>query len=151
MTNKIEHLKAWSAAVNANPLSPTNANYFSDNFQNLDKDGKVVMNKEMYIGMSQLVHTAFKDFKEVWDDLREEGDSVIASFHFEGTQTGDLDLSALGLGVIPASGKKIVWPVASAKFTFENDKLASIQEITGGTEWFLAPLGVKMPSAESTS
>jgi hypothetical protein len=83
----------------------------------------------------------------VFSDLREEGDSVIASFHFEGTFTSDFDLSAMGMGVVPVTGKKIVWPEASAKFNIKGDKTVSIQEITGGMEWFLAPLGVKLPSA----
>jgi hypothetical protein len=40
--------------------------------------------------------------------LREESDFVIMSGHFEGTHTSDLDLSAMDIGIIPASVKKIV-------------------------------------------
>jgi len=99
------------------------------------------MNKEAFIGMGLLIAAAFKDIKGVYSDLREEGDGVIMNFHFEGTHTGDLDLSAMGLGVIPASGKMIVWPEVSAKYMVEGDKIIANQDITAGTEWFLAPLG----------
>jgi len=79
--------------------------YLSDDFQSLDKDGNVVENKEAQVGLTQLLVAAFEDFKSVYSDVREEGDSVIVSYHFEGMHTGDLDLSAMGLGIIPASGK----------------------------------------------
>jgi hypothetical protein len=95
------------------------------------------------------VVTTLTTFKAVYSDLREEGDSVIVSYHFEGTHTGDFDLSAIGLGVIPASGKKIIWPEASSYFKIEGDKIVSIKPYgdSGGMESFLAPLGVTLPSA----
>jgi predicted ester cyclase len=123
--------------------------YYADDFHSLDKDGNVVMNKEAYIGMVKLIFTAFKDFNYVLNDLREEGDNIIASGHFEGTHTGDFDLSAMGVGVIPASGKKIVWPEASNAFKIEGDQIVSIQPVgdSGGMEAFFAALGVKAPAA----
>jgi hypothetical protein len=125
-----------------------NMTYLSDDFQNLDQDGNVIMDKEAYIGMTQLLSAALKDFKAVYSDVREEGESVIVSYHFEGTHTSDLDLSAMGMGVVPASGKKIVWPEASSEFKIEGDKIVSIKPYgdSGGMESFLAPLGVTLPS-----
>ena len=150
MTSKSDVIKAYYDAAWANPPSSVveavNA-YFSDDFQSLDKDGNVVMNKEMFVGMGQLLMAAFSDFKPVYHDLREEDDGVIMTFHFEGTHTGDLDLSAMGLGVVPASGKRVVWPEASTKFKVEGDKIVGEEEISAGMAWFLAPLGVTPPSA----
>ncbi len=149
MTSKIDVIKAWQDASWANlPSSIIEANntYLSDDFQNTDKEGNVVMTKEGYAGMGLLLQAAFKDFKEVVSNFEEDGDGVVITFHFEGTQTGPMDLSAMGLGVLPASGKKIVWPDATARFFVEGDQIVKIQEITGGMEWFLAPLGVKLPS-----
>ena len=73
---------------------------------------------------------------------------MIVSGHFEGTHTGDLDLSAMGMGVIPASGKKIVWPEASNEFKVDGDQIVSIKPYgdSGGMEAFLAALGVKAQS-----
>jgi predicted ester cyclase len=144
--------KAFFEASWANPpssLTEANMKYLSDDFQNFDVDGKVIGNKEAYIGMSQLLFAAFSDFKAVYSDLREEGDDVIASYHWEGTQTGDLDLSAMGLGVIPASGKRIVWPEATSVFAIKGVKIVSIKPYgdSGGMEEFLKPLGIAMPSA----
>lgn len=152
MGSTLDVFKAFIEAAWANPpasVLEANMAYLSDDFRSHDKDGNVQMNKEAYIGMTQLLMSSFKGFKAVYGDLREEGDSVIVDYHFEGTHTGDLDLSAMGLGVIPASGKKIVWPDATNVFKIAGGKIASIEPYgdSGGFEDFLAPLGVKLPSA----
>jgi hypothetical protein len=152
MSSNLDFFKAFEEAVWSDPPSSvleTNMTYLSDDFQSLDTDGNVVMDKQGYIGMTQLLMTAFKEFKAVYSDIREESDGVLVSYHFEGTHTGDLDLSAMGVGVIPASGKKIVWPEARSKFKIEGDKIVSIKPYgdSGGMEDFLAVLGVKAPSA----
>jgi predicted ester cyclase len=153
--NDMSSKDIYNAYYEASYANPPSSNveaivtYFSDDFQSLDKDGNVVMTKEVYTGMVQLLFAAFKDFKYVRSDLREEGDSVIVSGHFEGTHTGDFDLSAMGMGVIPASGKKIIWPEASNEFKIDGDKIVSIKPVgdSGGMEAFLAALGVKAPAA----
>ncbi len=150
MSSKSDVFKAYYKAAWSNPPSSNieaAKTYLSDDFQSLDKDGNVLMNKEAYIGMIQLLFAAFKDLVHVRGDVREEGDSVIVNGHFEGTHTGDFDISAMGMGVIPASGKKIVWPEASNEFNVEGDKVVSVKPYgdSGGTEAFLAALGVKAP------
>jgi predicted ester cyclase len=152
MSSALDVYKEYYEASWANPPSSNVEaieTYLSDDFQSLDKDGNVVMDKQAYAGIVQLINTAFKDFNYVRSDLRAEGDSVIVSGHFEGTHTGDFDLSAMGVGVIPASGKKIVWPEASNEFKIEGDKIVSIKPYgdSGGMEAFLEALGVKAPSA----
>lgn len=150
MASKLDVVKAFFDMANTNsPASNMDAiaTYMADDFQSLDKDGNVVMNKDVLIGMTQLIFVAFKDFKSVYSDLREEDDGVIVSSHFEGTHTGDFDLSAMGLGVLPASGKRIVWPETTAKWKVEGGKIIGEEVISGGMEWFLAPLGVKLPQA----
>jgi hypothetical protein len=150
MSSKIDMIREWHEAAYANvPSSMVEANerYLSDDFQNLDQDGNVLMDKKAYIGLARLLTGAFKGYKAVISNLREEDDGVIMTFHFEGTHTGDLDLSAMGLGVIPASGKMIIWPEATSKFAIEDGKITSIQAINAGMEWFLAPLGVTLPAA----
>ena len=94
-------------------------------------------------------HRILKKLPDLDIDLHEEGDDVIVSYQWEGTHTGDLDLSALGLGVIPASGKRIVWPEATSVFTIKGGKIVSIKPYgdSSGMEEFLKPLGIAMPSA----
>jgi len=152
MTSKLEVVskfleEAWSNPPSSN-VEASMATY-SDDFAYLDENGNVLMDKQAYIGMGQLTFSAFNDFRWVLEDLREEDDGVIMTGHFEGTHTGDLDLSAMGFGVIPASGKEIVWSEAIVKWRVRGDKIVSLQPHggSGGIEEFLAPLGVTPPSA----
>ncbi len=145
MGSKVDVYKAFHEASVADPpasITEANETYLSDDFQNLDQDGNVIMDRQTYIGMTQILTNAFKDFTAVIGDTREEGDSVLVTYHFEGTHTSDLDLSAMGMGVIPASGKEIVWPEADSKITVEGGKIAKL-EGTGdsrGMEDFVAAL-----------
>ena len=152
MSSKLEFVRTYIEAAWSNPpasILEAIETYLSDDFQSLDKDGNAVMNKEAYIGMGQLMYAAFEGFKWVLSDFRQEGDNVIMSGHFEGTHTGDFDLSAMGMGVIPASGKMIVWPEASVEYKVEGDKIVSEKPYgdSGGMESILAPLGVTLPAA----
>ena len=150
MTSKLDLYKTYFNAAWANPPSSfveAAKTYMSDDFKSLDKDGKAEQNKETWIAMGQLMSTAFKDLKFVASDMHEEGDSVIVVGQFEGIHTKDLDLSAMGLGVVPASGKKVVIPSGN-KFTYKGDKIVSRQDNGdhGGSAEFLKVLGVKLPS-----
>lgn len=72
MTSKLDVVRTYIDAGWANPPSSVmeaGATYLSDDFQNLDKEGNVVMNKEATIGMGQIMVAAFKDFKWVRSDL----------------------------------------------------------------------------------
>lgn len=152
MSSNLDLYKAYVKDAWANPpasLMEAGMKYISDDFQNIDADGTVLGGKEAYNGMGLLMASAFTGLKVVYGEMREEGDDVIVTSHFEGTHTGDLDLSALGLGVIPASGKKIVWPDSTNAFTIKNGQIVSIKPYgdSGGIAEFLKPLGVSMPTA----
>ena len=113
MSSKAEVIRKWHEESWVNP--PTSSaeaaeKFFSDDYQGFDKDGNVISDKAAYVGMTQLMFNAVKDFKGVVHDISEEGDNVILTLHFEGIHTGDLDLSAMGMGVIPASGKRVETP-----------------------------------------
>jgi predicted ester cyclase len=138
MTSKLDIIKAWT---DTNSIEAS-ATYMADNFQSVDNDGNVLMDKAAYIGMGTMLYASFEGFRFVRTDLREESDSVIMTGHFEGTHVADLDLSAMDVGVFPASGKKIVWPEASVKFTLADDKIVREEPYgeSGGMEAFLAPL-----------
>lgn len=152
MTSKLEIVRTFLDTAWADPpssLLAASLSTLSDDFQNVDEEGNVVMDKETYIGMGQMLFTAFDDFRYVLGELREEEDGVLMSGHFEGTHSGDLDLSAMGAGVIPASSKKVVWEDATVRWVVDGDKIVRLEPYAGATGIgaFLAPLGVAPPSA----
>jgi len=143
MASKLEILKAWNTASNADPASPESASYLEEDFQNTDQDGRILMNKRAYLEMAKTLASAFSGLNFEFTDLQDQGESVLATFRFEGMHTGPLDLTAIGLGVIPASGRKIVSPESTARFSFRGEKIAGIQEISGGIESFVESLAVR--------
>jgi len=145
MTSKIDIVRAYSDALAVDMTAAME--YLSDDFHTTDPDGNVVLTKDGFVGMGRAMLTSFTDYTWVTSDIREEADQVIFSGHNEGTHTSDLDLSAMGVGVIPASGKKIVWLEASLKLTVEGDKIVKMEPHGGaaGLKGFLAPLGVEPP------
>jgi predicted ester cyclase len=152
MASKVDVVRSFINASWTNPPSSiikANQAYLADNFQSLDKDGTPVMNKEAYINLASTLTSAFGDIKWVLHGLRQDGDGVIMSGHFEGTHTGEVDLSAMGLGVIKPTGKKIVWPEALVEYKVDGDKILSERAYGGasGLDAMLAPLGIKLPTA----
>ena len=92
--------------------------------------------------MSQIIFHAFEGFRGGLDDLQEEQDGTVTlTFHFEGRHTGDLGLSAMGLGVIPATGISFLTPESKSIFKVEGDQIVSSQPISGGFDFVLAAIG----------
>ncbi|MCK4899071.1 MAG: nuclear transport factor 2 family protein [Anaerolineales bacterium] len=149
MSNKLEIVNAYAkaAASWADNAEAAEA-CLADDFHTVDKDGKVVLSKEGFVGMGRMMVGSFPDFGFVTTDIRMEGSHVIFTGHNEGTHVSDLDLSAMGVGVVPASGKKIVWPEASMKLTVEGNRIAKMEPYGGaaGLQGFLSALGVDLPS-----
>ena len=148
MSSLLDIARAYTEVISVGGDIDAMADFFSNDFQNFDKDGKAVLDKEGLLAMGRMMRPSFTDYGFVLAELRQEDDFVIMTGHFEGILSSDLDLSAIGLGVIPASGKKIVWPEASAKLMFEGDKIVRMEPYAGaaGLRAFLAALGVELPS-----
>ena len=152
MGSKVDVVRSFIDASWSDPpasVIKANQDYLADNFQGFNQDGVPTMNKETYINVTRLFLAAFADLKWVLRDFRLVGDGVLMSGHYEGTHTGDLDLSAMGLEVVKASGDKIIWPEALLVYKVEGDKIISERAYAGasGLDELLAPLGVKLPVA----
>jgi len=115
--------------------------YFADDFQWVQTDG-AAMDRAAYLGFANLLRGAIPDLKHVVGEVRDEDGAVLLISHFEGTHENDLDLSAMGMGVFPASGKKIVFPEGSARLSVRGDKIIRLEDVPGsrGTDEFFAAL-----------
>jgi hypothetical protein len=114
----------------------------ADNFQSTDEGGSPPFDKATWIGMGQMLQASFPDLENVIDDIREEGQGVRVTSHFVGTFANALDLSAMGVGVVPASGKKITWPPSTSLVTLEGGKITRLHNTGSGMGSFLQALGV---------
>ena len=145
-----ETADAFIAGINVLDVDAT-APYCADNFSYSGPFPKPVSLQE-WRGMAAVFRNAFPDWRFNAQVERVEGDIVHLTVHPSGTHTGDLDLTALGSGVIPASGKSFALPLENARLTFKGDKIVNFHlDVTpgGGIPGILSQLGVEMPKGTS--
>ena len=86
MTSKFAVVKAYTDLIGVGGDIEAATAYFSDDFQNFDKDGTVAMTKEGIIGMAQMMNASFEDYGFVLSNLREEDGFFIMTGHIEGAR-----------------------------------------------------------------
>jgi hypothetical protein len=100
------------------------------------------------IGLILTLKKAFPDLQYNATIQRVEGNIAHLTPHLTGTHTGDLDLTAMGLGIIPPSGKSINLPEETAQITVEGGKVVNYYVVPtpgGGLLGILTQLGVEAP------
>ena len=119
--------------------------YLSDDFQFVDSVGSPPTDKEAWFGMGQLMEASIPDLDFIIDEIHQEGEDVVFSGHFTGTFKHDLDLSAMNMGVIPATGKVLEIPGGTSRISFNGDKISKNHNLdtgpTAGMAGFLAAFG----------
>jgi hypothetical protein len=122
--------------------------YLADSYQFTDSIGSDPVNKEMWLGMGQLMQMAIPDIGYVIESIEEDGEDFLVTGHFTGTFTNDLDLSAMGMGVIPATGQPLSMPSSTSRVSFEGDKIVRNHDLDTGPDagiaGFLKGLGADM-------
>jgi predicted ester cyclase len=127
--NRIELVKTAFDLNNPNRYS-----YLSDDFQWTDELGSPPMNRRTWLAMGDLMESAFPDISLIIEDIREEGDGVVVTSHFRGTFRNDLDLSPVGMGVVPATGKAVDFPSGTDLVSFDNGKISELHNRDAGPD-----------------
>ena len=127
---------------------PEQGFYLSDDFEWSDSLGNPPMDKASFSAMAQPLQSALPDLSAVIEDIQEDGDDAVVASHYTGTFTNDLDLSAVGMGVIPATGKTIVFPTQRDRVSFDGDKISEIHNLETGPDAGMAGL-IKALGAET--
>ena len=107
-------------ALNSGDLD-TVASFLADNFQ---FSGPVPepIGADQWLGLSGVLLNAFEDLQYNLRVESVEGNIVRIAAQLNGTHNNDLDLSAMGMGVIPASGKTFSLPEEHGEVLIEGDK-----------------------------
>ena len=103
---------------------------------------------EEWLGMSAGLKAAFPDLDYQFKIESVDGDTAHISAELKGTHKGDLDLTAMHMGVIPATGKSFKAAREHGKAMVRDGKIISLaNEPTEGAGLMaiLDQLGVKMP------
>lgn len=118
--------------------TPDRGALYTDDFQFTNALGDPPSDKNAILMMGDLMQSALPDISTVIEDYREEGDGLVVTSHWRGTFTNDFDLSPLGLGVIPATGKAVVFPTSTVRITFDGDKISALHDPATGPDTGLA-------------
>jgi hypothetical protein len=92
---------------------------------------------------------AFPDWNYNAKFESEDGDFVHITVHVTATHSGDLDLTSMGMGVVPASGRSVAMPDTKGRLIFKGDKIANLDfEIVegAGIPGILAQIGASSPN-----
>jgi predicted ester cyclase len=104
---------------------------------------------DAWMGMSASLKAAFPDLDYQFKIEGVNGDTVNISADLRGTHKGDLDLTAMHMGVIPATGKSFKAAHEHGRATLRDGKIiAWTMEPTEGAGLMaiLGQLGVKIPA-----
>ncbi len=104
---------------------------------------------DAWLGMSANLKSAFPDLDYQFRIESADGDSVNFSAELKGTNKGDIDLTAMNMGVIPATGKSFHAAHEQGKAMLRDGKITAwtMERTEGaGLMAILAQLGVKVPS-----
>jgi predicted ester cyclase len=141
--NKIDIVKAAF-----DPHNPERAAHFADDFQGTDSVGGQPTDKATWVGMGEMLKATAPDIAHPISEIKLDGDDVLLTSTFTGTFTNDLDLSMMGLGVIPATGKALQFAPSTTRVLFEGDKIKEARSLDTGPDagiaGFLKAFGVKM-------
>jgi ketosteroid isomerase-like protein len=103
---------------------------------------------DQWIGIMSGMQAAFPDLNYNIKITGYDGNKAMSTTQLTGTHTADWDLSALGMGVIPATGKHFSNPEEKGVMTIENGKIASFvidAKEDSGVPGILKKIGVQMP------
>jgi len=103
--------------------NPERFDLVADEFQSTDSIGSPPLDKVGWQGRGDMLRASLPDIKYVIEDIQEDGEDVTVVGHFSGTFANDLDASAMGQGVIPATGKKVDFPQSHGRVSFKGDKI----------------------------
>jgi len=102
-----------------------------------------------WLGVSASLKAAFPDLDYQFKIESVNGNVVNITAQLKGTHKGNLDLAAMGMGVVPATNKSFVAAQEHGKVTVQGDKIKSLaNEPTEGAGLMaiLGQLGVKVPA-----
>ena len=104
---------------------------------------------EAWIGMSVSLKNAFPDLDYQFKIESVDGDTAHISAELKGTHKGDLDLTSMHMGVIPATGKSFKAAHEHGKVMLHDGKISTwaVEPTEGaGLIAILEQLGVKVPN-----
>lgn len=147
MQNDMEIVRSFYVALDSGNLEKA-SQFLSDDFRMFGTNTGWVGKREA-LEMLSLLKTALPDLSHALSNIRTEGGIVMLTAQAGGRHTGPLDLPNLGmgLGVVPASGRMVIFPPDQYEFTVAHGQITSERNVTpitpySGVDGFLKAVGI---------
>jgi predicted ester cyclase len=104
---------------------------------------------DQWMGIVMGMRAAFPDLNYNLKITGYEGNKIMTTTQLTGTHTKDWDLTSMGIGVIPATGKTFSNPKEEGLMTIKDGKITSYfinSKEESGIPGMLKQLGVKVPA-----
>jgi hypothetical protein len=141
-----DNVRNLLAAIEADDMD-TAMSYLADNFQLSGPVPEPIGARE-WLGLHSALNQGMPDFSFNVKDVQIDGNRAYVTIQISGTQTNDLDLTAMGMGVVPATGIAVRLPEEHPVATFNGDQIVSIdlEPVEGsGVLGILQQLGAAPP------
>ncbi len=138
---------AMTAALEAGDFERA-ASYLADDFQFSTPQLPQPLGKKEWLGLSRALKEGIPDLNYNFRILGTEGNRVRVSSQLTGTHTGNLDLSGMGMGVIPPTGRSFSAPQEESEGMVEGGRVKWIylhSTPETGLAAMLSQLGIEMP------
>jgi hypothetical protein len=126
--DNMEIVKAYFAALDSPDMSEVDQ-YLSEYYQLVDFIPQV-MDKEAMLALITHLKAALPNLKHSLSNIRAEDNIVKLTVQLSGTNSGNLDLREMGIGVIPHSDKFIIFPNANYEFTIKSGKITIERDVS---------------------
>jgi predicted ester cyclase len=126
--DSVDIVKAYYLALDSADMAQVDQ-YLSDQFQLVDFS-KQPMDRNAMLEMLKSFKAALPNLFHSLSNIREEGKVVKLTVQLSGTNSGNLDLRSMGIGIIPRSQKFIIFPNGNYEFTVENEKITLARDVS---------------------
>lgn len=126
--DKIEIVKAYYAALDAAKVDQA-GQYLSEEYQLVDFTPRP-LDKNGVLQMTLLFKKALPNLQHSLSNARVEGNVVKITVQLSGTNTENLDLREMGIGVVPRSKRFVIFPNETYEFTVVHDEITLQRDVS---------------------
>ena len=126
--DSIEIVKAYFAALDSTDIEQVDQ-YLSEHYQLVDFTPQP-MDKNAMLGMIRNLKAALPNLKHSLSNIQGDETVVKLTVQLSGTNSGQLDLRNMGIGVIPCTEKFIIFPNGNYEFTIKSGKITIERDVS---------------------
>jgi hypothetical protein len=126
--DSIETVKAYFHALDSTNMEQVEQ-YLSENYQLVDFTPQP-MNKESMLDLIRLLKEALPNLTHSLSNIRVEENVVKLTVQRSGTNSGNLDLRKMGIGVVPRTQKFVIFPNGNYEFTLKGGKITTERDVS---------------------